>query len=451
MKKFRIFIFAFFLFFIVNCTLKIKDCPSQWLYQPTGASGTPYDMKFFDANTGIISTNSATLYRTTNGGQNWVNIKTIRVFQFELIDSMVCYCWARSYSGNDLILRTFNKGETWDSVAIAPIVYQGLSFINRDTGWVSGFDGNNAVIWRTTNGGETLMPQIYNIGIGKIFFHKKKINGEYHGWCSHNSSMYKTTSSGVNWFLIDWFWGYSITFQQIAMIDENTGWASTGDTSIWKTTTGGDNWFKQFMPNIPNKYSKSIQKITVLNSNLIYGIGGARWFGPGIVKGIIWKTINGGLNWGFQQPDTSYPISRYYALDFIDSIKGWAYGLSSQGGVHTTNGGGQIIYTGINNSSNETPEEFKLYQNYPNPFNSSTAIEFDVPKNAVISLILYDILGREIMKIIDAKEIIPGSYKTLIDLNNYNFSGGIYFYRLTAFEKVSGNIFQISKKMIYSK
>ena len=97
------------------------------------------------------------------------------------------------------------------------------------------------------------------------------------------------------------------------------------------------------------------------------------------------------------------------------------------------------------------PSIFELKQNYPNPFNSSTAIEFDVPKNAVISLILYDILGREIMKIIDAKEIISGSYKTLIDLNNYNFSGGIYFYRLTVYEKVSGKIFQISKKMIYSK
>jgi hypothetical protein len=76
---------------------------------------------------------------------------------------------------------------------------------------------------------------------------------------------------------------------------------------------------------------------------------------------------------------------------------------------------------------NNTPLSFELYQNYPNPFNPTTTIEFDIPERSNVKLIIYDILGREVKKLID-KELDPGKYKVNFDAKD--LSSGVYFYTL---------------------
>ena len=45
---------------------------------------------------------------------------------------------------------------------------------------------------------------------------------------------------------------------------------------------------------------------------------------------------------------------------------------------------------------NQVPSEFKLYHNYPNPFNAGTVIQYDLPKDGVLQIQIYDVLGRQI-------------------------------------------------------
>ncbi len=59
-------------------------------------------------------------------------------------------------------------------------------------------------------------------------------------------------------------------------------------------------------------------------------------------------------------------------------------------------------------NNNAMPNKFMLHQNFPNPFNPLTTIEFDLPEMADISLIIYDINGREIVKLISASA--PAGY-----------------------------------------
>ncbi len=80
------------------------------------------------------------------------------------------------------------------------------------------------------------------------------------------------------------------------------------------------------------------------------------------------------------------------------------------------------------------PLEFSLSQNYPNPFNPSTTIKFAVPKQAEVSLIIYDALGSEVETIVNQK-MDPGYYS--YQWNGAKFASGVYFYRLTAGEFVS--------------
>ncbi|MFN7014695.1 MAG: T9SS type A sorting domain-containing protein, partial [Bacteroidia bacterium] len=47
------------------------------------------------------------------------------------------------------------------------------------------------------------------------------------------------------------------------------------------------------------------------------------------------------------------------------------------------------------------PKQFSLYQNFPNPFNPGTTISFDLPKSTLVTLTIYDILGRKIKTVVD--------------------------------------------------
>ena len=275
----------------------------------------------------------------------------------------------------------------------------GISFVNKDTGWVGGTAGALPFLWRTTNAGVSWTVQSDNTGFGKVFFLKNKVNGEYVGWSQQDDyATYKTTNSGVNWFQIQNI-GYTT---QIYFIDENTGWAATGD-NVRKTTNGGLNWTQYFLPIGFNLSGREITNFKVLNKDTIYGDRGYRNFGS-VFRGIIWKSINGGVNWGFQQPDTSIRRWRFYGIDFINKDTGWS------DWIRTNNGGGPTIYpTYIDSNSTIIPSEYVLKQNYPNPFNPSTTLEFSLPKESYVKLKILDLSGKTVFWVVYDMLLLQGS------------------------------------------
>ncbi|MCD6235112.1 MAG: phosphodiester glycosidase family protein [Candidatus Marinimicrobia bacterium] len=92
------------------------------------------------------------------------------------------------------------------------------------------------------------------------------------------------------------------------------------------------------------------------------------------------------------------------------------------------------------------PETLTLSQNYPNPFNPVTHIRYTLPEKGHVSLILYDIRGHEIARLIDSEQG-AGNYEYELDTSVLNkpLSSGIYIYRLT-----NGNR-QISRKLLLLK
>lgn len=86
---------------------------------------------------------------------------------------------------------------------------------------------------------------------------------------------------------------------------------------------------------------------------------------------------------------------------------------------------------------NEEPITFKLHQNYPNPFNPSTTINYDVARNGLVSIEVYDIVGRKVAELVNEVKS-AGSYSVQFDASS--LSSGIYFARLEA-----GSAVQIQK------
>ena len=87
---------------------------------------------------------------------------------------------------------------------------------------------------------------------------------------------------------------------------------------------------------------------------------------------------------------------------------------------------------------------FSLKQCYPNPFNPRTTIEFDIPNPARVSLIVYDLLGKEVAVLAENRNYDSGTYTLQFDASPY--ASGVYFYRLTA--RSRENMYQKVLKMI---
>ncbi|MCI0472716.1 MAG: T9SS type A sorting domain-containing protein [Ignavibacteria bacterium] len=96
--------------------------------------------------------------------------------------------------------------------------------------------------------------------------------------------------------------------------------------------------------------------------------------------------------------------------------------------------------------NNMIPQTFELYQNYPNPFNPSTKIAFDLPRDARVKLVIYDILGREVKTLINNKFRSAGKY--ISEFNGSSLASGVYFARILVND---GKDFIAVKKMVLVK
>ncbi|MCF8316991.1 MAG: T9SS type A sorting domain-containing protein [Ignavibacteriales bacterium] len=85
----------------------------------------------------------------------------------------------------------------------------------------------------------------------------------------------------------------------------------------------------------------------------------------------------------------------------------------------------------------EVPADFSVKQNFPNPFNPTTKIEFLIPSDNRVKIIVYDVLGMEAAIIIDEHR---QAGRHIVEFNAGNLSSGIYFYKV-----VSGNYSEIKK------
>jgi len=93
------------------------------------------------------------------------------------------------------------------------------------------------------------------------------------------------------------------------------------------------------------------------------------------------------------------------------------------------------------------PDEFALHQNYPNPFNPVTTLRYDLAEDALVIIIIHDMLGRQVKTLINRTQ--DAGYKSVIwnATNDYGkpVSAGIYLYQIQAGEYIS------TKKMVLLK
>ncbi|MEI7484873.1 MAG: LamG-like jellyroll fold domain-containing protein [Ignavibacteriota bacterium] len=100
------------------------------------------------------------------------------------------------------------------------------------------------------------------------------------------------------------------------------------------------------------------------------------------------------------------------------------------------------VVTGVTPVSTELPSKFELSQNYPNPFNPVTKIEYALPKTGLVTMKVYNVLGKEVATLVNEVKN-AGNYT--VDFNASNLSSGTYFY------KIETNGFSDVKRMMLIK
>jgi hypothetical protein len=130
--------------------------------------------------------------------------------------------------------------------------------------------------------------------------------------------------------------------------------------------------------------------------------------------------------------------SFYYKIYAIDK------GIVPEHSTKPDSGYYELVYDP--NVSVETTEnkimDYELLQNYPNPFNPATIIEYSIKEEGNVELVIYDVLGKVVVKLLDERKL-AGNYSVQFDASN--LSSGIYFYTLRV------NDFVSTKKMLLIK
>lgn len=85
---------------------------------------------------------------------------------------------------------------------------------------------------------------------------------------------------------------------------------------------------------------------------------------------------------------------------------------------------------------------YELMQNYPNPFNSSTKIIYQIPQNGIVSLKVFDVLGKEVAVLVNTEKK-AGRYEATFDSSN--LSSGVYFYTLQFSNSSKENNYSFNK------
>ena len=264
------------------------------------------------------------------------------------LDQNTAFVLGYNYTSDEtILLRTTNGGENWINISVDSTeyhYYNSIYFINDSIGWIAGgcpdlwSDADFGLIEKTTDAGESWV--IDTIGRGAL--NSVVFVDENTGWAAGidaqygpHGLIYKTTDGGVSWnfIYVGGGWYGSGPLWSVCFVDTNIGWIISlgynyGQTRLLKTTDGGINWVAQLDTGF--YYLKSV---FFTNESVGWAIG-AKWNGlPD--QGVIFGTTNGGENWVIQLYGVTNNLNHIY---FVDENSGWV--ISSGGGIlNTTNGG----------------------------------------------------------------------------------------------------------------
>ncbi len=376
------------------------DNGANWAMVDSGLAGTPV-LSLAPSRTDLLAGTPSGFFRSTNDGTSWtaadsgltsIWVNALAIFATDsrtggrdLFAATTVFCGYGDWCGGGIFLST-NTGTSWTAVN------NGFAKDSCDT-TVYSFVSTLAV-----NGTNILAGTWSNCGTGRLFL---------------------TTNNGTNWTAVDS--GLNNNPVTALVVSGANLFAGTPIAGVFLSSNNGTSWIavNNGFPKAPYDTTRyaSVNAFAVSGTNLFAGTG---YPYPGGVclstnNGTSWTAVNTGLT----NPSV-------YAL----AVSGTNLYAGTYGGGVWRRPLSEMI-TSVETPSAGLPTHFSLQQNYPNPFNPTTVIGYRVQGSGygVVSLKVYDILGREVATLVNERKA-PGSYEVTFD--GAGISSGVYFYSLVA-------------------
>jgi hypothetical protein len=367
---------------------------AQWVQYSNGMGSMPYVFSLAvslgnNIFAGLGGPGSGTgVYISTNSGTSWTQtgLNNTDVFSIAISGNKI---FAGSNSG---VYLSTNNGTSWTQTPLSSLTIEALAINGTNYNVFAG--GSGGVYVSTNNGSNWTQTSLNSQYVRSLL-----ILGNYIFAGTEGNGVYFSTNNGTNWTQTTLnnqsVWSFGVLGSYI--------FAGTGSSGIYISTNNGINWTQNAAG------GGTVFTFATLGSNIFVG----KFNG-------IYLSTNNGANWlnknqGFSSNPTvrALLIANNYIFAGVYGSYVWRRDYSEA--------------IGINNISTEIPDKYSLSQNYPNPFNPNTNIKFQVKSSGNIKLVVFDILGKEVVTLVNEK-LAPGTYEVSFDASAY--PSGVYFYKL---------------------
>lgn len=338
------------------------------------------------------------------------------------------YFWAAGDSGK--IMFSTNRGTTWVQQTSGTLQrLNSIVMVNQQYGIAA---GNNSTVLRTTNGGATWITVNQPLTDDNLTFNIYDVYYRYISPSEHqfyvvgeNRTLRYSSNAGTTWFDQSFNDSRNVTLRGITGTPiSNAPLTIVGDSgAVYRYDELTSHWNSQI--------SNTIRQLNdVLFISTDSGIAAGN-------NAAVILTSNGGTTWYNDTLSSERITVNISSITRVDGNTVFGGGDSNYIAY-----GRNIPFAGIAENSEIISTKIELSQNYPNPFNPSTNIKFGFPKSGLITLKIYDVLGKEVEELVN-KELRAGSYE--VEWEASNFPSGIYFYELETED------FTVTKKMVLVK
>ena len=236
-------------------------------------------VEFIDSLTGFAGTLNASLFQTTDGGNNWSNITSripgpvAGICGLAKVDSHLI-AGVGTFDNVATLIRSRDKGLSWTHQDLSDVASSLVEVVFLDTlhGLIGGMsrEGTHAVVLRTEDGGQTWTP-VYTSNRALEYVWKMDVVNDSLIYASIENLSFsdcyilKSTDGGRTWKeqLVT---NGNFDLQGIGFLNELEGWVAPRRFSLFHTTDGGNSWTGTFGPS-------NINRIIRVGENKIFAVG----------------------------------------------------------------------------------------------------------------------------------------------------------------------------------